>query len=116
MSKCSHKSNPAGDIIGKAVTLSSLVEYQTGAIVSREVLRKQTGTVTVFAFDEGQALSEHTAPFDALICALEGEADIFIEGKPHRTVPGQMIIMPANKPHAVKPVGRFKMMLVMIRS
>ena len=116
MNKCTHKPNPAGDIIGKAVALASLVGYQTGAIVSREVLHKQTGTVTVFAFDEGQALSEHTAPFDALVCVLEGEADILIEGKPNRVAAGQMIIMPANKPHAVKAVGAFKMMLVMIRS
>ena len=116
MSKCTHKPNAAGNIIGRPMALASLVEQQTGAIVSREVLRKETGTVTVFAFDEGQALSEHTAPFDALICVLEGEAEIFIEGKPHRVVAGQMIIMPANKPHAVKAVAAFKMMLVMIRS
>lgn len=116
MSKCTHKSNPAGDIIGKAVALASLVEYQAGAIVSREILRKQTGTVTTFAFDEGQALSEHTAPFDALVCVLDGEGEILIEGKPHKVAAGQMIIMPANKPHAVKAVSRFKMMLVMIRS
>lgn len=116
MSKCTHKPNPAGDIVGKAITLASLVEYQTGAIVSREVLRKETGTVTTFAFDEGQALSEHTAPFDALVCVLEGEAEILIAGKPHRVTAGQAIIMPANVPHAVKAVARFKMMLVMIRS
>jgi len=116
MSKCTHKSNSAGNIIGRAIALTSLVEYQAGAIVSREVLRKQTGTVTTFAFDEGQALSEHTAPFDAMVCVLEGEGEIFIEGKPHQVGAGQMIIMPANKPHAVKAVSRFKMMLVMIRS
>ena len=116
MSKCTHQSKPAGEIIGKAVTLAELTDYQTGAIVSREVLRKQTGTVTTFAFDEGQALSEHTAPFDAMVCVLDGEGEILIEGKPHKVAAGQMIIMPANKPHAVKAVSRFKMMLVMIRS
>jgi quercetin dioxygenase-like cupin family protein len=104
------------DIIAKPLKLASLADYQTGAIVSREVLRKQTGTVTTFAFDEGQGLSEHTAPFDALVCVLEGEAEISIAGKPHRVAAGEMIIMPANKPHALKAVSRFKMMLVMIRS
>ena len=104
------------NITGKPVELTSLADYQTGAIVSRELLRKQTGTVTTFAFDEGQGLSEHTAPFDAMVCILEGEAEISINGKPHRMVAGEMIIMPADKPHAVKAVSRFKMMLVMIRS
>lgn len=116
MSKCTHNPNPAGAIDGKPITIPALVEYQTGAIVSREVLRKATGTVTAFAFDEGQALSEHTAPFDALVSVLEGEAEILIAGKPHPVAAGQAIIMPANVPHAVKAVARFKMMLVMIRS
>ncbi len=104
------------DITGKPLKMASLAEYQAGAIVSREVLRKETGTVTTFAFDEGQGLSEHTAPFDALVCVLEGEVEIAIAGKPHRVTAGEMIIMPANKPHALKAVSRFKMMLVMIRS
>jgi len=104
------------DIAGKPLKMTSLAEYQAGAIVSREVLRKETGTVTTFAFDEGQGLSEHTAPFDALVCVLEGEVEISIAGKPHRVTAGEMIIMPANKPHALKAVSRFKMMLVMIRS
>jgi len=104
------------NIIGKPLKMTSLADYQAGAIVSREVLRKQTGTVTTFAFDEGQGLSEHTAPFDAMVCILEGEAEISIDGKPHRVAAGEMIIMPANKPHALKAVSRFKMMLVMIRS
>ena len=116
MNKCTHKSNAAGDIIGKPIKITSLADYQAGAIVSREVLRKQTGTVTTFAFDEGQGISEHTAPFDALVCALEGEVEILIDGKPHRLTGGEMIIMPANKLHALKAVSRFKMMLVMIRS
>ena len=104
------------ELIGKSLKLADLAEYQAGAIVSREVLRKGTGTVTVFAFDEGQGLSEHTAPFDALVCVLDGEAEILIAGKPHRVAAGGMIIMPADKPHALKAVTRFKMMLVMIRS
>lgn len=116
MSRCSHKSHCAKGLLGRAVNLVETVRYQSGAIVSRELLRKPTGTVTVFAFDEGQALSEHTAPFDALVCVLEGEAEISISGKPHRVGAGEMIIMPAHKPHALKAVGRFKMMLVMIRS
>ena len=112
MSKTKTKEN----LIGQAIALAALTEYQTGAIVSREVLRKPTGTVTAFAFDAGQALSEHTAPFDALICVLDGEAEMQIAGKKHQVESGQMIILPANKPHAVKAVTRFKMLLVMIRS
>ncbi len=91
-------------------------EYQTDAVVSHEILKAKTGTVTVFAFDEGQALSEHTAPFDALIHVLDGEAEVTISGKTHQVRAGEIIIMPANKPHALKAVHRFKMMLVMIRS
>ena len=112
MSKTKAKEN----LIGQAIALAALTEYQTGAIVSREVLRKPTGTVTAFAFDAGQALSEHTAPFDALICVVDGTAEILIAGKPHNVGTGEMIIMPANKPHAVNALGRFKMLLVMIRS
>jgi quercetin dioxygenase-like cupin family protein len=93
-----------------------LVEYQDGAVVSREVLKKPAGSVTVFAFDEGQGLSEHTAPFDALVFVLEGEAEITISGKPHRLNGGEMILMPAHQPHALKALRRFKMILTMIRS
>jgi quercetin dioxygenase-like cupin family protein len=93
-----------------------LIDYQADAVVSRVILKAKTGTVTVFAFDEGQGLSEHTAPFDALIQVLDGEAEITISGKAHPVRAGEIIIMPANKPHALKAVGRFKMMLVMIRS
>jgi quercetin dioxygenase-like cupin family protein len=80
------------------------------------VINKKSGTVTLFAFDEGQGLSEHTAPFDALVFLLDGEAKIAISGKPLRVKEGEMVIMPANQPHALKAVKRFKMMLVMIRS
>ena len=93
-----------------------LIDYQADAVVSREILKAKTGTVTLFAFDEGQGLSEHTAPFDALARVLDGEAEITISGKTHHVRAGETIVMPANKPHAVKAVRRFKMMLVMIRS
>lgn len=96
--------------------MADLTEYQKGAVVSRTIVDKKAGTVTLFAFDEGQGLSEHTAPFDALVYALDGEAEIVISGKTFRVKEGEMIIMPANKPHALKAVKNFKMVLVMIRS
>jgi quercetin dioxygenase-like cupin family protein len=92
-----------------------LVAYQPGAVVSREIIKKKTGTVTVFAFDKDQGLSEHTAPFDALVHVLDGVAEITIGGGPHRLGKDELILMPANVPHALKAVERFKMMLVMIR-
>jgi len=92
-----------------------LVAYQAGAVVSREVVKKKTGTVTLFAFDKGQGLSEHTSPFDALVQVLDGVAEITIGGVPHRLANDDMILMPANVPHALKGVEQFKMMLVMIR-
>lgn len=98
------------------VTLADLVSYQDGSVVSRELLRAQGGTVTVFAFDEGQGLSEHTAPHDALVHILDGEAEITISGNPLRLKEGQMVIMPADKPHALNAVKRFKMTLIMIKS
>ena len=103
-------------LVGQVVKLAELMDYQDGAVVSREILKKNTGTVTVFAFDAGQGLGEHTAPFDALVCVLDGEVEISISGKPHHLDAGEMIIMPANQPHALKALSRFKMMLVMIRS
>ena len=84
--------------------------------MSGEIVKKKTGTVTLFAFDEGQGLSEHTTPFDALVYIVDGEAEITISGKPHRLRAGEMIIMPANEPHAVNAVKRFKMLLAMIKS
>jgi quercetin dioxygenase-like cupin family protein len=83
-----------------------LVNYQDGAVVSREIVKKPTGSVTLFAFDEGQGLSEHTAPFDGLVQMLEGEADITISGQLHRVQGGEMILMPANQPHALKAQKR----------
>ena len=93
-----------------------LVNYQEGSIVSREIVKKPTGNLTVFAFDEGQGMSEHTSPFDALVQVLEGEAEISIAGVTHAVHRGEMILMPANQPHALKAQKRFKMMLTMIRS
>ena len=103
--------------LGAEVALAAaLVNYQDGSVVSREIVKKPTGSVTVFAFDEGQGLSEHTAPFDALVQVLEGEAEITIAGQPHRVQGGEMILMPAGQPHALKALKRYKMILTMIRS
>ena len=92
------------------------VAYQKGAVVSKTLVEKETGTVTLFAFDEGQALSEHTAPFDALVQVTDGRAEIRIAGVPHQVGAGEMIIMPADQSHALKALSPFKMMLTMIRS
>jgi len=100
----------------KPIDLAGLPAYQKDSIVSQEIIKKAAGTVTVFALDKGQGLSEHTAPFDALVYILDGQARINISGKPNLVKKGQMIIMPANKPHALKAVGKFKMLLVMIKS
>lgn len=100
----------------QAAKLFDLVGYQDGSVVSREIIKKETGTVTLFAFDEGQGLSEHTAPFDALVYLLDGEAEIVISGKPLRLKEGEIVIMPANQPHALKAIKKFKMILTMIRS
>ena len=102
--------------IAQVAKLDELVNYQDGSVVSREIISKQTGTVTLFAFDEGQGLSEHTAPFDALVHIIDGEAEIVISGKPLNVKQGEMVIMPANRPHALKAIKRFKMILTMIRS
>lgn len=99
----------------KAFKLKDMAAYQEHSVVSREVIRKPSGTMTVFAFDKDEGLSEHTAPFDAAVYLLEGEAEIRIDGKPYPVKEGEMIIMPANKPHALKAVTPYKMLLVMIR-
>jgi quercetin dioxygenase-like cupin family protein len=93
-----------------------MVDYQADSVVSKTIIEKKTGTVTLFAFDQGQGLSEHTAPFDALVQVLDGEVEIKISGKPFHVKQGEMIIMPAHEPHALKAVKRFKMLLTMIRS
>ncbi len=100
----------------EVLNLANLVDYQDGSIVSKEVVKKKTGTVTLFAIGQGQGLSEHTAPFDALVYVLDGEAAITIEGNPFTAKAGEMLNMPAHKPHALKADQRFKMLLVMIRS
>ena len=102
-------------LLARTLDIARLVEVQPGSVVSRAVIQKKTGTVTLFAFDEGQGLSEHTAPFDALVYILEGRAEVVISGNPHVVKQGEMIIMPAGEPHFLKAMGSFKMMLVMIR-
>jgi len=103
-------------LTGRVFRLAEMVDYQAGSVVSRTIIDKKTGTCTLFAFDAGQGLSEHTAPFDALVNILDGEAEITISGKPFSLKTGDIIIMPADDPHALKAVKRFKMMLVMIKS
>jgi quercetin dioxygenase-like cupin family protein len=110
------KSENIKTLIAQAVALADLIDYQEGSVVSRTIIDKKAGTVTLFAFDEGEGLSEHTAPYDALVYILDGEAEVVISGKPVRVKKGEMTIMPANKPHALKAVARFKMLLIMVRS
>ena len=105
-----------GSLIARATELAGLVGYQAGAVVSRTVADKTAGTITVFAFDSGHGLSEHSAPFDAFVYAIDGEAEIDLAGEKHRLIEGQMIIMPASVPHALRAVTPFKMLLVMIRA
>ena len=102
--------------IATSLKLKELLEYQDEAVVSRALVSKAAGTVTVFAFDEGQELSEHTAPYDALVIVVDGEVQIKIGGERFHLEEGEMIIMPANKPHALKALSKFKMILIMIRA
>lgn len=104
------------DLIGRVFKLMEMVDYQEGSVVSRTIIDKKTGTITLFAFDSGQGLSEHTAPFDALVYILDGEAEITISGRHFHLKTGDIIIMPADKPHALRAVKQFKMMLAMIKS
>ncbi|OAT85479.1 cupin domain-containing protein [Desulfotomaculum copahuensis] len=99
----------------KVLALPGLLNYQEGAVVSRTVIDQKTGTVTLFAFDEGQGLSEHTAPYDAMVYLLDGEAEVTIAGQPLHLKTGEMVIMPANQPHALRAIRKFKMLLIMIR-
>ncbi len=103
-------------IPSQAFSARTLVDYQAGSVVSREIIKKNTGRVVLFAFDADEGLSEHTSPFDALVQIVEGEAEITIAGKPYRVKEGELILMPANQPHALKAVKRFKMILTMVRS
>ena len=100
----------------EAVGLLELVSYQDGSVVSRVVIKRDTGNITLFAFDEGQGLSEHTAPFDALVQVLEGEVEISIDREALRAKVGDLVLMPAHRPHALKAITRFKMLLTMLRS
>jgi quercetin dioxygenase-like cupin family protein len=107
----------AGELaVAEAIRLPDLVGYQDGAVVSRTLLKRATGTVTLFAFDQGQGLSEHTAPFDALVHVLEGDAEVTIAGTVHQVSAGEVILMPANQPHALMARTAFRMLLTMIRS
>jgi len=99
----------------EVLKMTELVAYQAGSVVSRQITKADAGNVTLFAFDKDQELSEHTAPFDALVQVLEGEAEIIISGEPYRLKAGDAIIMPADEPHAVLALQRFKMLLTMIR-
>ena len=110
-----HKENST-DLAAQVIDLAGLVEYRADSTVSREIVKKETGTVTLFAFAQGQGLSEHTAPFDALVHILDGTAKITISGKDYSVRAGEIIIMPANEPHALAALEKFKMMLVMIKS
>ncbi|MGB6871359.1 MAG: cupin domain-containing protein [Acidobacteriaceae bacterium] len=101
---------------GEVTSLVRMVAYQPGAVVSRAIINRTTGTLTLFAFDGGQSLSEHTAPFDALAYVLDGNAEITIDGQPAQLSAGEAILMPANRPHAVQAISQFKMLLIMIRS
>ncbi len=104
------------ELIGKALTLSDLVSYQEGSVVSKTLIDKKIGTVTMFSFGAGQGLSEHTAPFDAFVQVVDGEAEVTIDGAPQTVTAGQIIIMPANIPHELKAVKPFKMLLIMVRA
>ena len=104
------------ELTAKVFQLAEMIGYQDGAVVSRTLISKQNGTVTAFAFDKEQYLSEHTAPFDAMVQVLDGEVEVSIAKKPHRLKAGEMIIMPANLPHALKALSQFKMLLTMVKS
>ncbi len=115
----SHQDNDQRDaesLKGRVLDLGGLIGYQQGSVVSRTIIQKKTGTVTLFAFDEGQGLSEHTTPFDALVHVLEGQAEVVVGADTHGVRAGEMVILPANKPHAVRAVQKVKMLLVMVRS
>ena len=110
-----NKTENVEPVSAKPVRLADLIDYQEGSVVSRTMVDKEAGTITLFAFDEGQGLSEHTVPFDALVYGLDGEVEVTISGKAVQLKKGEMVILPANKPHALKATKRFKMLLTMIR-
>jgi len=110
------KQDTGDDLLARSLSLAGLVRYQPAAVVSRTIINQKTGTVSLFAFDQGQELSEHTAPFEAMVVCLDGQAEVSIAGQSQTVRSGEMIIMPAHKPHALKATTRFKMLLIMIRS
>jgi quercetin dioxygenase-like cupin family protein len=97
-------------------SINGAIQYQEGAVVSRELLHKTTGTITVFAFDKNQGLSEHTAPYDAFVMVTDGQAEIIVSGTKHEMNAGEVLLIPANSPHALKAIESFKMVLTMIKS
>lgn len=109
-------SNTAEALVGKAVDMNGLVAYADGAVVSRTLIDRKIGTITIFSFDKDQGLSEHTVPYDAFVQVIDGSAEVTIDGMIHPVTCGEFIIMPANIPHSLKAVEKFKMMLVMIRA
>jgi len=106
----------ADSLLGRVIKLVEFISYQEASVVSRAIIDKREGTITLFAFDKGQGLSEHTASFDAMVYILDGNAEITISGKTYVLNEGEMVVMPANEPHALKAIQRFKMLLVMIKS
>jgi len=110
--KVADKTKPGPQVL----RMADLVDYQKGSVVSRTIVDKKAGTVTLFAFDKGEGLSEHTAPYDALVYLLGGAAEVKIEGKPFLLKEGEFVVMPAGKPHALRAVERFKMVLIMVHA
>ena len=104
------------NLAGRVSRMAGLIDYQEGSVVSRQVMKGEGGNVTLFAFDAGEGLTEHTSPFDALVLVLDGEAEVTVSGVASRLGKGDMIVMPANEPHALKAPSRFKMLLVMVKS
>lgn len=102
-------------LAGQARRMADLIDYQEGSVVSRQVMKGEGGNVTLFAFDRGEGLTEHTSPFDALVCVVDGEAEVTVSGLASTLREGDMILMPANQPHALKAPSRFKMLLVMVK-
>ncbi len=103
------------DLKGRSMVLKDLVDYQDGTVASRMIVNRKAGSITLFSFDENEGLSEHTAPFDAVVTILEGECEVWVAGTTYQMTEGETIIFPANVPHALSAITRFKMMLIMIR-